>query len=68
GVQGTVMLHVVIGTSGAVESIRVISGHPLLIQAAVDAARQWRYRPYLLNGQPVEVETQVTVSFKLQTS
>jgi len=43
----------------------VVSGHPLLVKAAIDAVRQWRYRPYVLNGEPVEVETQVTVNFVL---
>jgi TonB family protein len=64
-VQGPVVLQVILGKAGTVENLRVISGHPMLVQAALDAVRQWRYKPYLLNGEPVEVETQVTVSFKL---
>jgi protein TonB len=55
-VQGTVKLQGVISTDGRIERLQVISGHPLLVQAAVDAVRQWVYRPTLLNGQPVEVE------------
>ncbi len=54
-----------ISREGAIENLQVLSGHPMLVQAAVDAVRQWRYRPYVLNGEPVEVETQVTVNFVL---
>jgi protein TonB len=65
-VQGVVVLEAVITTSGDVDSLRVVSGHPLLVQAALDAVRQWRYRPTLLNGQPVEVITTITVTFSFQ--
>jgi protein TonB len=54
-----------ISREGAIENLQVLSGHPMLAPAAVDAVRQWRYRPYVLNGEPVEVETQVTVNFVL---
>ena len=54
-----------ISREGVIENLQVLSGHPMLVQAAVDAVRQWRYRPYVLNGEPVEVETQVTVNFVL---
>lgn len=64
-VQGTVQLAAVIGRDGTIRDLRVISGHPMLVRAAVDAVRQWRYRPYILNGQPVEVETQISVNFTL---
>jgi protein TonB len=64
-VQGSVILQAVISKNGAIENLRVVSGHPMLQQAALDAVRQWRYRPYLLNGEPVEVETQITVNFNL---
>ncbi len=64
-IQGTVTLRAIIGRDGAIHALQALSGHPLLIPAAVDAVRQWRYRPYLLNGQPVEVETSVTVNFIL---
>ena len=50
---------------GTIENLQVVSGHPLLVRAAIEAVRQWRYRPYVLNGEPVEVETQVTVNFVL---
>ncbi|MFC5862767.1 energy transducer TonB [Acidicapsa dinghuensis] len=62
---GTVSLAATISKMGTIENLRVVSGSPLLQQAALDAVRQWRYRPYLLNGQPVEVETTVQVVFKL---
>ena len=64
-VQGRVVLRAMISREGAIENLQVLSGHPMLVQAAVDAVRQWRYRPYVLNGEPVEVETQVTVNFVL---
>ena len=64
GAQGPVVLHAVISREGLVESLRVVtSAHPLLNDAAIDAVRQWRFRPYLLNGVPVEVEAQITVDF-----
>jgi protein TonB len=64
-IQGTVVLRAVISREGTIQDLQVISGHPLLVQAAINAVRQWRYRPYYLNDQPVEVETQVTVNFSL---
>ena len=64
-VQGTVILEAIIDREGRVENLKVLSGHPLLIAAAFEAVQQWRYRPTLLNGQPVEVLTQVTVNFSL---
>jgi len=64
-VQGPVVLEAVISQDGSIEDLRVISGHPMLVTAAVEAVKQWRYRPYLLNGQPVEVQTQVQVNFRL---
>lgn len=64
-VQGAVVIAAVIGKDGMVERLQVVSGHPLLIQAAIDAVRQWRYRPYILNGAPIEVDTQITVNFIL---
>jgi len=63
--QGTVVLAAVISKSGEIENLRVVSGHPLLVRAAAEAVQQWRYRPYLLNGEPVEIETQITVNFTL---
>lgn len=64
-VQGEVVLSAVINTNGQIENLQLVSGHPMLVQAAIAAVRQWRYKPYLLNGQPVEVETTITVIFNL---
>jgi len=64
-IQGNVVLHAIIGRDGQVSELQVLSGHPLLVNAALDAVRQWRYNPTLLNGQAVEVETTITVSFVL---
>jgi len=63
--EGTVVLQATISKSGAIEDLRVASGPALLQQAALDAVKTWRYRPYLLNGEPVEVETTVNVVFKM---
>ena len=65
-IQGQVVLKALIGKEGAVENLELISGDPALATASIDAVRQWRYRPYLLNGQPVVVETQIVVNFTLQ--
>jgi protein TonB len=64
-ISGQVILQAVISKSGAIENLKVVSGHPMLINSAMDAVRQWRYKPYLLNGEPVEVETTVTVNFTM---
>jgi protein TonB len=64
-VQGQVVLQAVISKQGAIENLKVLTGHPLLVPAAIEAVRQWRYRPYVLNNEPVEVETQITVNFSL---
>ena len=64
-VQGEVMLSAVISVNGDIENLQLVSGHPMLVPAAITAVRQWRYKPYLLNGQPVEVETTITVIFSL---
>lgn len=64
-IQGTVVLQAVIGKDGTVQNLRVVSGHPMLIQAAIDAVKQWLYKPYSLNGEPIEVETQINVNFTL---
>jgi periplasmic protein TonB len=63
--QGQVVLQAMIRREGKIENLQVISGHPFLVKAAIDAVRQWRYQPYVLNGEPVEVETRVTVNFVL---
>ena len=67
-VQGTVRLRAVISRTGTIENLTILSGHPMLATAAVEAVRQWRYRPYLLNSQPIAVETEVTVNFVLSGS
>jgi protein TonB len=64
-VQGAVVLQAVISKDGTIQNLRVVSGHPMLVQSALDAVKQWRYKPYFLNGEPVEVETSITVNFTL---
>jgi protein TonB len=64
-IQGTVVLHAVIGKDGAIENLTLVSGHPMLAPAAIEAVKQWRYKPYLLNGEPVEVDTEIQVNFTL---
>jgi TonB family protein len=67
-VQGAVILHAIISKTGAVERLDVISGPSMLVSSAQDAVKQWTYRPYLLNGEPVEVETSITVNYTLADS
>jgi protein TonB len=64
GIQGQVKLHAIIARDGRIQSLNVISGHPLLAHAALEAVEQWRYRPYVLNGERVEVETLITINFR----
>ena len=64
-VQGAVVLAALIGKEGTIENLRLVSGHPMLVPAAIAAVSQWRYRPYILNGEVIEVETQITVNFIL---
>jgi periplasmic protein TonB len=64
-IQGTVVLHAQISKDGAIQGLTLISGHPMLAPAAIDAVKQWKYKPYLLNGEPVEVDTEVQVNFTL---
>ncbi len=64
-VTGVVLLKAIISKEGEIKELQVVSGHPILVPAAIDAVRQWRYRPYLLNGEPVEVETNITVTFQI---
>jgi TonB family protein len=64
--SGTVVLHAIISRDGHINALEVVSGSPFFVQAALDAVRQWRYRPTLLNGEPVEVETTITVIFQLK--
>lgn len=67
-IQGLVVVQVLIDKSGDVEKATLVSGHPLLAPAAIEAVKQWKYKPYLLNGQPVAVETQIVVNFSLAGS
>lgn len=64
-IQGTVRLEALIATDGTIKGLKVKSGHPLLVKAALEAVEQWRYQPTLLNGDPVEVETEIDVNFSL---
>ena len=67
-VQGSVVLAALIGKDGTIENLRLLSGHPMLSPAAIAAVSQWRYRPYILNGEAIEVETQITVNFILSSN
>ncbi len=64
-IQGAVVLQAEISKEGTIQNLQLISGHPMLAPAAIEAVKQWRYRPYLLNGEPVAVDTQVVVNFSL---
>jgi periplasmic protein TonB len=64
-IQGSVVLSAIIGKDGMIKNLRAVSGHPMLVSAAVNAVSQWRYRPYILNNEAIEVETLITVNFTL---
>jgi protein TonB len=64
-VQGTVVLQAIIGRDGTVQDLKVVSGPALLIRAAMEAVKTWRYQPTLLNGEPVDVLTEISVNFTL---
>jgi len=64
-IWGQVVLQAIIGKDGEIKELSLVSGHPMLAPAAIEAVRQWRYRPFLLNGEPVEVDTTVTVTFQI---
>jgi periplasmic protein TonB len=64
-IQGVVRLAAVISKDGTIQDLKMLSGHPLLVQAAMSAVQRWRYQPTLLNGEPVEVETEIDVNFTL---
>ncbi|HEV7550093.1 MAG TPA: TonB family protein [Candidatus Angelobacter sp.] len=64
-IQGDVLLQATISKNGVIENLRAVQGHPILIQAAMDAVKQWKYKPYILNGEPVEVETTIKVQFHM---
>ena len=65
-IQGVVVLTAIINKDGNIQNLQLVSGHPMLAPAAIDAVKHWRYKPFLLNGQPVEVETTVTVNFRME--
>ena len=65
-IQGAVIIKAIIGRDGVIERAEVERGLPLLVQASLAAVRQWRYRPYYLNNEPIEVETEITINFVLQ--
>ncbi|HEY2393225.1 MAG TPA: TonB family protein [Candidatus Angelobacter sp.] len=64
-IQGDVLLQATISKSGVIENLRAVQGHPILIQSAMDAVKQWKYKPYILNGEAVEVETTIRVQFHM---
>jgi len=64
-IQGTVRFTAVIGKDGTIQNLQLVSGHPLLVQSAQDAVKQWLYKPTMLNGEAVEVITQIDVNFTL---
>ncbi len=64
-IQGVVVLQALIGKDGSIQNLHVVSGHPMLTNSALDAVKEWRYKPYYLNGEPVEVETTINVNFTL---
>jgi protein TonB len=63
--EGAVVLMAVISQDGSVKDVRVESGLPIFAQAAIDAVKQWRYKPYLIDGEPVEVDSRITINFTL---
>jgi len=67
-IEGTVVLMAVIGKDGTVKDVQIESGLPILVQAAIDAVKQWRYKPYLIDGEPVEVDSRITINFTLAAS
>jgi protein TonB len=64
-IAGAVVLQAEISKDGSIQNLHVISGHPMLVPSAIEAVKQWKYKPYILNGEPVEVETTITVNFTL---
>jgi len=67
-VQGRVVLQVVIAKDGSIQNIRLVSGPPILASVAVDAVKQWRYKPHYRNGEPVEVERQISIDFTISSN
>jgi periplasmic protein TonB len=65
GIQGDVLLQATIDIKGNLTNLKVVQGDPILVKAAVDAVKKWRYRPYILNGEPVDVDTTIKIQFYL---
>ena len=65
-VQGVVVLKALIAKDGTVQTLELESGHPMLVNAAMDAVKKWRYKPYVVNGVPVEVQTSINVNFQFE--
>jgi protein TonB len=65
GIQGDVLLQAMIDTKGNIASLQAVQGDPILVEASIEAVKQWRYKPYVLNGEPVEVETTIKIQFHL---
>ncbi|HWF06503.1 MAG TPA: energy transducer TonB [Candidatus Angelobacter sp.] len=66
GIEGDVILVATINTDGTVENLRVVQGNPILTVSALDAVRQWKYKPYILNGKPAEAETTIKIQFHMK--
>ena len=66
GIQGVVLLQATIDTKGNLVDIKVAQGNPILVKAAVDAVKKWKYRPYILNGEPVDVDTTIKIQFRMR--
>ena len=64
-IQGAVQVLATISKEGRITTVKILNGDPILSRAAADAVSQWRYKPYFLNGEPVEIQTQIVVNFKL---
>ena len=65
GIQGDVLLQATIDTKGNITNLNAVQGDPILVEASIKAVKQWRYKPYVLNGEPVEVETTIKIQFHL---
>ncbi len=64
-IEGNVVLHAIVGRAGDISAVDLVCGHPLLAPAAIEAVKQWKFKPYLFHGKPVEVDTQIQVNFSL---
>jgi len=66
GIQGTVMFRAIVGKDGSIDKLYLLSGHPLLVSASIDPVKQWKYKPFVVNGEPIEAEIVIAVNFQLQ--